>query len=202
MIVKPSAGVVALSRSPIATHQADVPTFERPMQKSTHFSARQDQIVPLDLDGYQIACLPFPASEEGSSLQNSGRNQLFLVPLTWNQLITRVRRETVHTITTNESHIVRFGQVRIDLLAMEVCRSDRPVSLTAMEFKVLKFFVSNPNRVISRDDLLNQVWGYDNYPCTRTVDNQILKLRHKLETEAGRPVHFRTVHGVGYKFVP
>jgi hypothetical protein len=202
MIVKPSAGVVALSRSPIATHQASVPTFERPMQKSAHFSARQDQSVPLDLDGYQIACLPFSASDEGSSLQTSGRNQLFLVPLTWNQLITRVRREATYASTTSGSHIVQFGQVRIDLLAMEVCRSDRPVSLTAMEFKVLKFFVSNPNRVISRDDMLNQVWGYENYPCTRTVDNQILKLRKKLEAEAEHPVHFRTVHGVGYKFIP
>jgi DNA-binding response OmpR family regulator len=85
---------------------------------------------------------------------------------------------------------------------MEVCRSDRPVGLTAMEFKVLKFFVLNPNRVISRDDMLDQVWGYENYPCTRTVDNQVLKLRQKLETEASHPVHFRTGHGVGYKFIP
>ena len=59
------------------------------------------------------------------------------------------------------------------------------VSLTAMQFKVLKFFVSNPNRVISRDQLLNEVWGYDNYPCTRTVDNHVLKLRQKLEPDPG-----------------
>jgi DNA-binding winged helix-turn-helix (wHTH) protein len=201
MIVKPSTSLTTLSGSSVASPRASVRTFERPMQ-SIHMPATQEKAVPLDLDGYQIACFPFPASEEGSSLQNSGRNQLFLVPLTWNQLITRVRRETVHASTTNESHIVRFGQIRIDLLAMEVCRSDRPVCLTAMEFKVLIFFVSNPNRVISRDDMLNQVWGYENYPCTRTVDNQILKLRKKLEAEAEHPVHFRTVHGVGYKFIP
>jgi DNA-binding response OmpR family regulator len=85
---------------------------------------------------------------------------------------------------------------------MEVRRSDRSVSLTAMEFKVLKFFVSNPNRVISRDHLLNEVWGYDNYPCTRTVDNHVLKLRQKLESDPADPVHFLTVHGAGYKFVP
>jgi DNA-binding response OmpR family regulator len=71
-----------------------------------------------------------------------------------------------------------------------------------MEFKVLQFFVSNPNRVISRDDLLNEVWGYANYPCTRTVDNHVLKLRQKLEEEAAQPIHFRTVHRVGYKFTP
>ena len=85
---------------------------------------------------------------------------------------------------------------------MEVHRSGRPVSLSALEFKVLRFFVSNPNRVISRDELLDQVWGFDNYPSTRTVDNLVLKLRHKLEAELANPVHFRTVHGAGYKFIP
>lgn len=85
---------------------------------------------------------------------------------------------------------------------MEARRSDRPVNLTAMEFKVLRFFVLNPDRVISRDELLNQVWGYDSYPCTRTVDNHVLRLRQKLEAEMASPVHFRTVHGLGYKFTP
>jgi DNA-binding response OmpR family regulator len=71
-----------------------------------------------------------------------------------------------------------------------------------MEFKVLRFFISNPNRVLSRNELLNEAWGYENYPSTRTVDNHILKLRQKLERDPARPVHFRTVHSVGYKFVP
>jgi DNA-binding response OmpR family regulator len=56
--------------------------------------------------------------------------------------------------------------------------------------------------VISRDELLNEVWGYDNYPSTRTVDNHILKLRKKLEREPADPVHFHTVHSAGYKFMP
>jgi len=66
----------------------------------------------------------------------------------------------------------------------------------------LKFLVQNAERVISRDELLNEVWGYQNYPSTRTVDNHILKLRQKLEKDPANPVHFRTVHGMGYKFVP
>jgi DNA-binding response OmpR family regulator len=66
--------------------------------------------------------------------------------------------------SAKESNVVQFGQVRIDLLAMEVHRSDRPVSLSAMEFKVLKFFVSNPNHVISRDELLNQSVGLRQLP--------------------------------------
>jgi DNA-binding response OmpR family regulator len=84
---------------------------------------------------------------------------------------------------------------------VEVSRSDRPVVLTALEFKVLRFFVTSPGRVISRDELLNQVWGFENYPCTRTVDNHVLRLRKKLEPDPACPVHFQTVHGVGYKFV-
>jgi len=70
-----------------------------------------------------------------------------------------------------------------------------------MEFKVLKFFVLNSRRA-SRDALLNQVWGYNNYPYSRTVDNHIMRLRRKLEADGSRPVHFQTVHGIGYKFVP
>jgi two-component system alkaline phosphatase synthesis response regulator PhoP len=71
-----------------------------------------------------------------------------------------------------------------------------------MEFKMLNFLVQRPGQVISRDELLDEVWGYDNYPCTRTVDNHILRLRQKLESDPGRPVHFLTVHSAGYKFVP
>jgi DNA-binding response OmpR family regulator len=84
---------------------------------------------------------------------------------------------------------------------MEVSRSKENVALTTMEFKLLRFLVQNAGRVMSRDQLLNEVWGYDNYPCTRTVDNHILKLRQKLELDPAHPVHFHTVHGVGYKFV-
>jgi len=62
--------------------------------------------------------------------------------------------------------------------------------------------IHNARRVISRDELLNEVWGYENYPCTRTVDNHIMRLRHKLEQIPSRPAHFRTVHGTGYKFTP
>ena len=60
----------------------------------------------------------------------------------------------------------------------------------------------NTQRVISRDELLNEVWGYQNYPCTRTVDNHMLKLRQKLESDPSYPLHFLTVYGRGYKFLP
>jgi DNA-binding response OmpR family regulator len=95
-----------------------------------------------------------------------------------------------------------FDDVAVDFAKMELTRGKVQVELTPQEFKILKYFVGNPERVISRDELLNQVWGYDCYPSTRTVDNHILKLRQKIEKDPMNPIHFRTVHGAGYKFVP
>jgi NAD(P)H dehydrogenase (quinone) len=85
---------------------------------------------------------------------------------------------------------------------MEIHRNGRPVILTCKEFKTLAYLIKNQRRVISRDELLNEVWGYENYPCTRTVDNHILRLRKKLEIEPAHPKHFHTVHSSGYKFLP
>src|ERR1700675_2086128 len=103
--------------------------------------------------------------------------------------------------TADTSSVVVFGDVIVSFSAFEVLRKGQPVVLTALEFKTLKYFVQNARRAISRDELLNEVWGYENYPCTRTVDNHILKLRQKLEQDPSRPVHFRTVRGAGYKFL-
>jgi DNA-binding response OmpR family regulator len=104
--------------------------------------------------------------------------------------------------TADTNCVVVFGDVSVSFSALEVRRKGQPVVLTALEFKTLKYFIQNARRAISRDELLNEVWGYENYPCTRTVDNHILKLRQKLEQDPSRPVHFRTVHGAGYKFLP
>jgi DNA-binding response OmpR family regulator len=103
---------------------------------------------------------------------------------------------------TSAESVFAFGDVTISFSAMEALRKGEPVALTTMEFKTLKYLIQNARRVISRDELLNEVWGYENYPCTRTVDNHILRLRQKLERDPSRPAHFRTVHGAGYKFLP
>jgi DNA-binding response OmpR family regulator len=95
-----------------------------------------------------------------------------------------------------------FGGVKGCFSTMEIHRNGRPVVLTCKEFKTLAYLIKNPRRVISRDELLNEVWGYENYACTRTVDNHILKLRKKLETEPAHPKHFHTVRSSGYKFRP
>jgi DNA-binding response OmpR family regulator len=104
--------------------------------------------------------------------------------------------------STDAESMFAFGDVTVDFSAMEALRKGEPIVLTTKEFKTLKYLIQNARRVISRDELLNEVWGYENYPCTRTVDNHILKLRQKLERDPSRPAHFRTVHGAGYKFLP
>jgi DNA-binding response OmpR family regulator len=103
---------------------------------------------------------------------------------------------------SNPGAVFVFDDVAINFAGMEARRNGNPVALRLKEFKTLTYLIQNSGRVISRDELLNEVWGYECYPCTRTVDNHILQLRRKLEAEPSRPKHFLTVHGTGYKFLP
>jgi DNA-binding response OmpR family regulator len=98
--------------------------------------------------------------------------------------------------------VLAFGDARVDFTSMEASLAGKSVTLTAQEFKLLKFFAGSPGRVLTRDELLNEVWGYQNYPSTRTVDNHILRLRQKLEPDSANPRFFLTIHGAGYKFLP
>ena len=90
-----------------------------------------------------------------------------------------------------------FGNVSVDFLKMEARRGEQQIFLTTRELAILRLMVSNKGVVISRDRLLNEVWGYDAYPTTRTVDNQIVKLRQKLEDDPENPRHILTVRGSG-----
>ena len=130
-----------------------------------------------------------------------GADDYVTKPFSPRELLARVRAALRHTLRRPNVTVVSFDDITIDFKKMEVQRSGKVVILTAQEFKTLKFLLENADRVISRDELLNDVWGYQNYPSTRTVDNHILKLRQKLERDPASPVHFRTVHGMGYKFV-
>ena len=96
---------------------------------------------------------------------------------------------------------LRFDDVVVDFVSYEAHKAGRPLEMTRKEFQLLRFLASRPGEVITRDELLNEVWGYENYPTTRTVDNHVASLRAKLERDPGSPEHLRTVHGVGYKFV-
>lgn len=130
-----------------------------------------------------------------------GADDYVTKPFSPRELLARVRAALRHTARVPEAQIVSFDNISVDFRKMEVKRDGEPVVLTAQEFKTFQFLVQNADRVITRDELLNEVWGYQNYPSTRTVDNHILKLRQKLERDPSSPTHFRTVHGMGYKFV-
>lgn len=95
---------------------------------------------------------------------------------------------------------VRFHDVSVDFESLEGTKGDRPLDLSPRHFKILRLFVENPGRVISRNELLDKVWGYDNFPTTRTVDNHIVQLRKQIEDVPSEPKIITSVRGVGYKF--
>jgi DNA-binding response OmpR family regulator len=94
-----------------------------------------------------------------------------------------------------------FGNVDIDFRKHEALVGGKPVRLSSREFDVLHFLIQHESEVVSRDMLLNDVWGYEQFPTTRTVDNYILSLRKKLEGERAAPRHILTIHTTGYKFI-
>jgi DNA-binding response OmpR family regulator len=155
----------------------------------------------------QVPSLPIIVLSAASDVSDKvlllelGADDYVTKPFSPRELLARVRAALRRTVRTGIGDVVTFGGISADFTKMEVTREGQLVGLTAQEFKTLKFFVQNAERVISRDELLNEVWGYQNYPSTRTVDNHILKLRQKLEKDPANPIHFRTVHGMGYKFV-
>jgi DNA-binding response OmpR family regulator len=151
--------------------------------------------------------------EDKVYLLELGADDYVTKPFSPKELLARVRRVMRRTVEITQGapsassaptahEKLLFGDIEIDFTAMEAKRSGFPVALTAQEFKLLKFLAASPGCVISREQLLNEVWGYQNYPTTRTVDNHVLRLRQKLEPDAARPRYFLTVHGAGYKFVP
>ncbi len=96
---------------------------------------------------------------------------------------------------------LRFDDVVVDFRRYEARKADRTLEMTRKEFGILRLLAARPGEVVTRDELLNEVWGYENYPSTRTVDNHIASLRAKLEHCPSQPRHLLTVHGVGYKLV-
>jgi len=95
----------------------------------------------------------------------------------------------------------QFGEVELDFKRQHAARAGQRLHLTAREFDILKYFVRRRGETISRDELLDKVWGFRAYPLSRTVDNHIAKLRQKIERLPTEPEYLITVHGLGYKFL-
>jgi DNA-binding response OmpR family regulator len=131
-----------------------------------------------------------------------GADDYVTKPFSSRELMARVQAAVRRRRKPMVPTVYRFADCEIDFEKMTVRRNGGPIVLTAHEFKLLKFFTENSERVLTREALLNEVWGYHSYPTTRTVDNQILKLRQKLEPDPARPKHLLTIYGSGYKFVP
>jgi DNA-binding response OmpR family regulator len=152
------------------------------------------------LGSFRVAVVSMPDSETKQEIMNT--SSLLILSMPPDNLLHEMTHYSLEVQTANSRQILKFGDVQVDLQRYEIHRGNQIVMLTALEFKVLKFFLFRPHQVVSRLELLDTVWGYSRYTVTRTVDNQILRLRKKLEQEPAHPVHFRTIHGVGYKFIP
>ena len=136
-----------------------------------------------------------------------GADDYITKPFSVSELLARVKtrlRRAASSAAPVEPDILEFGDVRVDFRRYEALRAGHHLDLSAKEFQILRFLAGRPGEVVSREDLLQAIWGYsvDNMPTTRTVDNQILKLRQKLEKDAANPVWIKSVRGVGYKFDP
>ncbi len=132
-----------------------------------------------------------------------GADDYISKPFSIRELLARVkahlRRENRGGETVPE--VVHLESIKIDFGHFKIIRKNEEIDLTSLEVDVLRYLIRQEGKVVSRDDLLDKIWGYEKFPTTRTIDNHILKLRKKIEIDPNHPRHILTVYGGGYRFV-
>lgn len=129
-----------------------------------------------------------------------GADDYVTKPFSLRELLARVRAVLRRPGPRQKFEEVAFGDVRLHLRARQAFKGGKELLLTRKEFELLRYLVEHPGEVLTRDRLLDGVWGYEHFPTTRTVDTHVLRLRQKFEKDPERPVYILTVHGQGYKF--
>lgn len=130
-----------------------------------------------------------------------GADDYIVKPFGARELLARIRAVLRRT-SPEARKVAQFGLVSVDFERRVVTKRGEPLKMTPAEYNLLSYFLQNPDRPLTRDMILNSVWGYESFPNTRTVDAHVVRLRQKLETDPNSPRHFLTVHGVGYRFMP
>ena len=130
-----------------------------------------------------------------------GADDYMVKPFGTRELMARIRA-VLRRAGPDARKVMQFSDTQVDFERRVVTRKGEELKLTPAEYNLLSYFLHNPDRPLTRDMILNSVWGYEFFPNTRTVDAHVVKLRQKLEPDPNTPKHFLTVHGVGYRFMP
>ncbi len=134
-------------------------------------------------------------------LLEMGADDYVVKPFGTRELLARIRA-VLRRAPGEQDRIISFADTTVDIERRVVTRRGQQVKFTPAEYNLLTFFLQNPDRALSRDMILNSVWGYESFPNTRTVDAHVVRLRQKLEADPNCPRHFLTLHKVGYRFLP
>ena len=132
-----------------------------------------------------------------------GADDYIIKPFSTRELLARIKAHLRRASGDIPSDPVKFtfSNIEVDFAGLSVKRDGAPISLTSSEMTILRLLAERKNEVVSREQIMNEVWGYESYPESRAVDMHILNLRHKLEADPKNPKHILTVHGLGYKFI-